>query len=498
MLALKTECFRRKLAVGCAFVSVAWYLSAHAQSAPDAPFITRHSGIFGGQRVAYVARVEETLVRNDRGEPVIRFVSTSYVRDGLDAATRPVIFAFNGGPSVSSATLHMVALGPKHLAITQDPTQPPPDPPRLVDNPETVLDVADLVFVDPAETGFTRVLPPGKREDFYSANGDAMAVGNFVRTWIAEHGRERSPKYLLGESYGTIRATLMAGYLADSMPLDGVFLFGQAANIIETSQRAQNALAYATNLTALTAIAAFHGKIDRKHRSMSALIDDAYAWGMSEYLNALVQGRDLPERKRRAVAKHLQNLTGISAEYYLAHDLIISKVEFAKRLLEDQHLIMAAYDARYVGPAPQPGAEAVDPLAKATAGTMPMLAEHMRNTLGVIWPMTDYRGAAPDAWRMWQWNPTGGIGGPFWDYDYPAQLNKAFAANPNFRLMIGTGIYDLTTTVGPARYMVAKSTWPRERVFLRQYEGGHVAYTHEPSRRAFCADIRAFVTGRAP
>jgi carboxypeptidase C (cathepsin A) len=461
------------------------------------PFVSRHSGVFNGQKVDYVATVATTIVRDASGAQSARFVSTSYVRAGVDADRRPLLFLFNGGPSSSSATLHMVGLGPRRIAVTQDPTQSPPDPPRTLDNTETVLDVADLVFIDPAETGFSRILEGGTKEYFYSANGDAESVARFVEAWTRDNRRERSPKFLLGESYGTMRAALMAGLLAKTMPLEGLYLFGQAVNIVETTQRAKNAIGYATNLPALAAIAAYHGKAKRGGKSMAAFIDDAYAWAMTDYLNALIAGRDLPQNAQRRIATRLEELTGIGASYYLEHELIISKVEFARELLKERGLIVGTFDARYTGPAPKAGERAVDPFAKVSAATMPMLRDHMKERLGVTLPMSEYREGAPNASQTWNYNPTGGIGGPFWDYDYQASISKAFDANARFRLMIGTGIYDLTTTVGPARYLVAKSNYPVDRVFLRQYEGGHMAYTNEPALRAFTADIRAFVTGAA-
>ena len=443
-----------------------------------------------------MATVGETVVSDAAGVPTIRFVGASYVRQGVDSARRPVLFAFNGGPSSSSSTLHMVALGPKRIGVTQDPALPAPNPPSMADNTETVLDVADLVFIDPAETGFTRILPGGKRDYFYSAQGDAQSVSDFIQAWCRANGREASPKYVLGESYGTLRATLMAGQLAATLPLDGVFLFGQAVNMIETSQRAKNVIAYATNLPALAAIAAYHGRADRQGKSMPAFIDEVYAWGMGEYLQALVKGQDLPPAERQRIARRLQALTGISAEYYLAHEMVITKVDFALELLRDKGLMLGTYDARYTGPAPAPDRRVADPFAKVRSGIMPMLVEHMVSDLGVTWPMSDYRDYAPGSSEAWTWGRTSGIGGPFDDYDYQAQISKAFRANPRFRLMIGTGIYDLTTTVGPARYLVAKSDYPTERVIQRQYEGGHMAYTNAPALKAFTADIRAFVTGR--
>lgn len=474
---------------------------AHAQgagsgAASGGPFITRHKGVFNGRKVDYVATVGETLIATPDGRPTARFVSTSYAARGADPTKRPVLFAFNGGPSSSSATLHMMALGPRRLVVAQDPASPSPGP-QLIDNPATVLDVADLVFIDPAETGFSRVLPGGRREVFYSVEGDAQSVSDFVIAWCKANSRDASPKYVLGESYGTLRAALMAGQLAPVLPLDGVFLFGQAVNMIETSQRAKNAVSYGTNLPALAAIAAYHGRADLGGRSMAAFIDETYAWGMGEYVQALLRGYDLPDAERRAVAARLQAYTGISADYYLANDLQITKIAFLRELLKDKGQVLGMYDARYVGPAPGPGQRHIDPFAKVTAPIQPAMLAHYAQTLGVTWPASEYRSLAPET-GGWAWNGTLGPGGPFLDYDYPARIGAAFKANPRFRLMIGTGIYDLTTTVGPARYMVTRSDWPRDRVIQRQYEGGHMAYTHEPSLKAFTDDIRAWVQGGKP
>lgn len=458
------------------------------------PFVTRHTGRFNGQRVNYVATVAETLVQSTEGKPAVRFVTTAYVKEGADPK-RPVLFAFNGGPSSSSATLHMLALGPKRALVAQDITAPEP-PPQRVDNTYAVLDMADIVMIDPPETGYSRVAPGADRADYYSVRGDGQAVADFIIAWSKANGREASPKYVLGESYGTIRAAVMAGILAETSPLAGVFLFGQAANMIETSQRAKNALAYATNLPALAAIAAYHGRAERSDRPVSEIIDEAYAWGMGEYLQALVRGYDLPQAERAAVARRLQAMTGIGADYYLANDLAITKMAFATELLKDKGLRLGTYDARYVGPIPKAGERLPDPSAKPMQAIQPTMREHYAQFLNVPWSADAYRPSAPDT-GDWEWNGTLGPGGPFLDFDYPAQLDKAFAANPDFRLMIGTGVYDLTTTVGPARYMVTRSPWPRDRVIQREYVGGHMAYTDETTLKAFNDDIRRFVTGPA-
>ncbi len=487
---------KRELLVAGGLAAAAAPALAQAPMTSGAPFVTRHSGVFGGKPVDYVATVGETLVFGADGRPTVRFVTTSYVAPGAAPATRPVLFVFNGGPSAASATLHMVALGPKRILVTQDPTAPA-TPPSMSDNPLTVLDVADLVFVDPAETGFSRILPAGQKAYFYSAKGDAQSVSDFIVAWVKANGREASPKYVLGESYGTIRAALMAGQLAKVMPLDGVFLFGQAVNMIETSQRAKNALAYATNIAALAAIAAYHGKAPALHgKSPAAITDETYAWGMGEYLQALVRGADLPTADRRKIADKLQGFTGIGADYYLAHDLAITKVAFAAELLKDSAGVLAIYDARYVGRSHAPGQDPVDGMAGMFKAIPLMMKRYLVENLGVSWPVSDYRGAAPVDEGAWTWDGTLGPGGPFLDYDYQARLSEAFRANPKFRLMIGNGYYDLTTTIGPARYLVTRSDYPRNRVIARQYVGGHAAYTYEPTLRAFTDDIRAWVTGQ--
>lgn len=484
---------RRECIFGAAAIALASQAGpALAQTAAAGPFVTRHRGTFGAETIDYVATVSETILSKD-GAPALSLVSTAYTRAGAEPRTRPVVFIFNGGPSVASSILHMFALGPKRIVVEQDPALPPAEPAQLIDNSYSVLDVADLVFVDPAETGFSRVLPGGNRADYYNVIGDARSISDFVIAWSRANGRENAPKYLLGESYGTLRATMMAGQLAETMPLDGVFLFGQAVNMIETSQRAKNAIAYATNLPALVAIAAYHRRINTRGRSMSQLIDAAYDWGMNEYLLALTRGRDLPIRQQRRIASELEAMTGIGAAYYLEHELAITKVDFATEFFRTEGRILGTYDARYTAPVGTP-----EPSTRVLAPATPMAAQHLTQTLGVQRPAADYRSGAPDTIANWNWSRTGGIGGPFDDYNYQAQLSRAFAANPRFRLMIGTGIYDLTTTVGPARYLVAKSDYPADRVTLRQYEGGHAAYTNEPALRAFSDDVRTWVTGGLP
>ncbi len=467
--------------------------SARAVRAPIR-FVTRHRGVFNGEALDYTASVEETLTPEGENLPACRIVATAYVREPVDPR-RPVIFMFNGGPISASLYLHIGGFGPKRYDPPTDVRADIAEPYALVDNTDSVLDVADIVFFDPPETGFSRVVDPSKVGLTYGDEGDSRVATVFVETWLRAQGREASPRYLLGESYGTLRAAMMAGRLSETLPLNGVMLMGQALNMIETSQRPGNIVSYATNLTALTAVAAFHGRIETGGRPVSALVDEAWTFGMGEYLDALRHGRDLPEDRRQAVARRLEGLTGISADYYLDHRLIISKQDFCAELLRDQGLILGVYDARYSGPAPSKGERAKDPFGKVNAMIGPLMRRHFSENLGVTLPLDEYRGGAPRL-GPWGYEPTMRAGGgPFDDFDYDLGIEKAMAARPDFRLLVGTGLYDTTTTVGPARYLAAQASYPRERITLTEYDGGHMAYSNPEARRAMAADIRAFVAG---
>jgi carboxypeptidase C (cathepsin A) len=220
-------------------------LGAQAAVAIAAPVVTRHEGTFNGKKVVYTASVGETVVRNASGTPAARIVSTAYTADGANAATRPVLFVCNGGPISPSYPLHMLALGPRRLAIPAD-LKADAAAFKVVDNTYTVLDVADLVFFDPASTGWSRVLDGTRPEEYYTVDADAQQFAAFIDQWLRDNNRIASPKYLLGESYATIRVPEAGKQLlrmSEPIVLDGMFLMGQAANQLEVNTRPYNIVA---------------------------------------------------------------------------------------------------------------------------------------------------------------------------------------------------------------------------------------------------------------
>jgi carboxypeptidase C (cathepsin A) len=476
-----------------------------AASAPvgklQPPAITRHVGVFNGTRVAYTATVDETIVPNAAGRPSARIVAVAYTADGTNAATRPVIFISNGGPIVPSIYLHMMALGPRVLSIPED-LKADTSQFKLVDNPHAVLDVADLVFFDPASTGWSRVLDGVKVEEYYTTDADAQQLAAFVDRWTRENGRTASPKYLLGESYATIRVPEAARRLArlpEPILVDGVFLMGQAANQLEVNTRPYNIISPAVGLPSIAATAWYHNKVNRGSLTVFQWMDSARVFSATEYINALFKGTvALDDATRNRIAGRLQSLTGIPASYYLANNLRITRPTFQQELFKADAMKLGSDDARYIGPVRGPEPDAGPPSAAATA-----FEAYARDVLKVtrpeefrtrqLPPSTAGQGGRGNAGGGWAYAPGAS---PFNDFAYTSSVTEVLGKNPRFRVYVGSGIYDMKTTSGAADYLVAQSGWPKDRVRVSYYEGGHMAYTNPAALKQFNADVRAMAQGK--
>lgn len=471
--------------------SVAPAQPATSQAGVRAPIVTRHVGTFNGRRTAYRAIVGETPVPNAEGQPGARIVSFAYLADRPgDLRRRPVVFLFNGGPIAASLYLHMGGFGPKRIAFPDDLTA---DTTRLpvVDNPHTILDVADLVFIDPAETGFSRVAEGVRPESYHSVVADGQQVAAFVRQWLRDNGRLESPQYLFGESYGTLRAAQVARTLLDGpepVALEGIVLFGQALNIIEFSQRPGNIMSYVVSMPTLSALAWHHDRVDRTGKTLDQFLQESRDFARNDYLQALYDGNRLADADRERIARRLEALTGIPAAYYLAHDLRITKERYRRELFREQGLILGRNDGRYVGPpSGQGGGDPSDVIPQAVQrGFM----TYMRQDLRVPWP-DDYRFASISTRGLegWNWGATS----PFSDWPYMNLVSEVMERVPDFRVLIGVGLYDTSTTTGASEYALAQSGWPRERAGIACYGGGHMAYSDEASLIQLMRDMRAFL-----
>ncbi|MBZ5537869.1 MAG: peptidase S10 [Acidobacteriia bacterium] len=465
--------------------------AAIAQSASHPPVITRHAGTFNGKKVRYTAAVEGIDVPDAKGKPSARLVSFTYVADDLtDPSRRPVMFVFNGGPITASLWLHIGVMGPKRVAVPED-LSADTSTYQLVDNPYSPLDTADLVFIDPASTGYSHALPGTAPESYYSVVADGQQVTAFISAWLSKHARLSSPAYLLGESYGTVRAAEVAAQLAERpqpILLDGVVLLGQAVNIVEFSQRPQNIISYVVSLPTLAALSWYHQKIDRKGRTLEEFVDEAWHFAQTEYLAALFQGSAIGMVERDRVAKRLEELSGIPAVYYREHGLRITKEQYRAELLKDRGLLLGRTDGRYLAPMTSKGL-AEDPATLIMSPFKRLFADYVRNDLKVDWPEEYVIAAQVGGLEDWKWGGTT----PFSNWPYTDRLLKVMKANPRFRVLIGNGYFDTTTTIGAAELAVRQAGWPEGRAALAFYEGGHMAYTVERSAKKFTDDIRAFV-----
>jgi len=476
-------------------------LDATAASEPFASrrFVSDGDGEFGGQRVRYRLVAEDTLANGADGRPGATIFSFTYLRvDAPDAADRPVLFVFNGGPGSSSIWMHLGLFGPRRIRLP-DPLDPPSAQHlELEDNPHSILDLADLVMIDPPGTGFSRVLASGRSEDFLGTAADAAATAAFIESWLDAHGRWNSPRYLVGASFGATRAALAARSLIGGpmdpagrlrgIGVDGAVLIGQTLLSPDGAGERQ-----AASLSALAATAHYHGRAGRG-RPLDDFADEAAAFARTRYLPALFAGDRLPEVERREVARILADFTGLEAGWIETNQLRIPTTDFRQRLLADDALEIGAYDARYAlplrGRPARPDPVGDDP---AMARYSPAFAAGLR----LLFAEAGIKVAAPYqavAFRTVNapWNhvmPAGAASAP-------EALAAVMRVNPDFRLLIATGHYDLITTPGDADYLAAHAGLPADQVVIARYPAGHMPFLGEDSAGALAADIRAMVSER--
>jgi carboxypeptidase C (cathepsin A) len=457
----------------------------------DAPIVTHHNGVFAGKTVAYDAVVEPFDTLDLSGKPATRLVATSYIGQSSGSrggtASRPVLFVFNGGPISASYPLHLGMFGPKRIAIPDD-IKADPATFKVVDNIYSPLDVADVVIFDPASTGFSRTLPGVDPQSQFSTAEDSRQLAQLVNLWVKRHRRQGSPIYLVGESYGTMRAPEAASQLQKTdTPVAGLFLLGQALNIVEYSQRRDNIVSYAASLPTLAAIGWWHNKVERKGRSFDRFIKDAQDYGAGEYLSVLFLGDRASGGRRQAVARKLQEFTGLPAQTFLKADLKVAKTQYQRELFPG--FVLDTNDARYMAPV---GSGA----ASGPAGVFaPAAVEHFRTFLDVPPEAGVYFTGIPTSGGLngWDWDAQKS---PFGDWPWVKEVRDLMTENPKFRVFVGNGYYDTQTTLGAMDLLVAQSSWPRSRVRTRYFQGGHMMYTVEASARAVGDEIRGMVTNR--
>ncbi|MGH9614034.1 MAG: S10 family peptidase, partial [Bryobacteraceae bacterium] len=358
------------------------------------PIVTHHQIAVNGKALRYTATAGRLPIPDANGKTQAEMFFVAYTLDGAEPGSRPLTFAFNGGPGSATVWLHIGALGPKKV-ILQKEGWLPAAPYRLEDNPDTCLDRADLVFVDAIGTGFSRPADAEQGKKFWSVNGDIAAFGEFIRLYITRYERWSSPLFLFGESYGTTRAAGVAGYLAGrGITFNGVVLLSSILNFETVQFRKGNDLPYVLTLPSYTMIAAYHKKLAPDlMKDLARTREQVEQWASNEYARALAKGDSLTPEERRGIIEQLARYTGLKPEIVDQANLRIDVNTFTHNLLADQKLYVGRLDGRYTGPGPAGFLESrgYDPTLAATRSPFTaVFNDYVRRELGYKTDMPYY------------------------------------------------------------------------------------------------------------
>lgn len=454
-----------------------------------------------GKTIDYTATAATMVMKNDDGDPIAHFGYTAYEKKGGDASKRPILFAYNGGPGSASMWLHMGILGPQRTVV-EDVSFNTTGPFERVNNEFSVLDKADLVMIDPVGTGFSRAVGEAKGEDFWGVDNDIESVANFIARYLSEHGRWASPKYLLGESYGGIRSGGVAYELLTkhTISLDGVILVSPYMHFIAGNNGAENDLANVNTFTTFAATAWYHEAIDDRPAELGAFLAEAETFAHETYAPVLLKGSRATAEERAEVLAGLERFTGISADYWDRANLRMDESRFAKEVLRDRRKTVGRIDSRFAGEAINHIAETFryDPFFPAIGPAfVASFNDYYREELGVKTDRNYVTSAG--LYRDWDWrHEQPGAWGTQPVSNTAVDLAYAMAQNPNMRVLVQQGYFDLATPYGATEYVIAHMDLPaavRENLVLKHYEAGHMMYVHPESMARFKADLDAFIDG---
>ena len=475
-------------------------LLARAPVVRDGTFRSATRSLSYAMRMEFLPVAPSTFELPDHEADAAIF-TTSYVTKETDASTRPVCFAFNGGPGSSSIWLHMGALGPKRVPIHEDGTMPPP-PYHLVDNPHSWLEHFDLVFVDPPHTGFSITASKAARKKMLSTDGDVAALTDVIRAWIDRHQRWNSPIYVAGESYGTTRGAAIADLLLDhGIALSGLILVSCAMDIQSIEFAPKNDLPYALFLPAFAGTAQFHGKLTGAHGATpEAARAAAEEFVVEDYLPALHLGARLGEKQRRRIARRVAELTGLRPAFVDEKNLRITDQEFFFELLREDGLLVGRLESRVTGPmaASRVRTWEFDPGLEALIAPYAMAARaYLREGGGLELP-NRYLPMSDDVHKKWNWNRGEAKGNNFTSTS--GDLARAMRRNRHLRVLVASGYYDLGTPYSATDWSLAQIDAPAAtlaRITHRYYDAGHMMYTRESELTKLEADLKAWLAAPA-
>lgn len=473
---------------------------------------THHTIIIDGQAIAYTVTAGTIVLKEEaekKGEeegasegekPKASIFFIAYTKDGVDdAASRPLTFSFNGGPGSSSVWLHLGVLGPRRVLLDDDGFALKP-PYRLVNNEASLLDVTDLVFIDPVSTGFSRPAPGEKAKDFHGFTKDIESVGDFIRLYTSRYRRWLSPKFLAGESYGTTRAAGLSGYLQQrhGLWLNGIMLVSSILDFQTADFNPGNDLPHLLFLPTYTATAWYHRRLptDLQAQPLAEVLARVEAFVMGDYARALLQGSALPAGQRAAISRQLARFTGLTEDYVERADLRIEIFRFVKELLREQRRTVGRLDSRYTGIDRDAAGEQFefDPSYAAIQGAYTAcFNDYVRGDLQFEsdLPYEILKGL----YQTWSYKEFEN------QYVNVAEtLRKAISMNPHLRVHVANGYYDLATPYFATAYTfnhLGLDPSLLDNVGMSFYEAGHMMYVHLPSLRKLKAELAGFIAAAA-
>ena len=455
---------------------------------------TSHTMRLDGREMKYTATTGTLPIRLDNGQLAARMFFVAYTKDGEDVKARPVSFLYNGGPGAATIWLHMGSFAPKHVEMAAEGFQPAP-PYRLVDNENSLLDVTDMVFVDAIDTGYSRVVAGVNNQQFHGQSGDLRAFGEFTNAYLTAYSRWPSPKYLIGESYGTIRSAGLAQEIQErhGIELNGIVLVSSLLTYQTLSPAPDNDVAYAANIETFTADAWYHKKLpsDLQSLTLKQAVDQSRAFAWGEYMLALTKGNTLTDAERTAMAQKLARFTGLATPFILNANLRVSAERFRKELLRDKRLAIGRLDGRFTSiDADAAGErEEFDISNSALQGPYTaMFLDYVRNEL---------------KWESDLHYPSSGNVRP-WTYDQnrymdmTEALRSSMTHNPFLKVFVAIGYYDMATVMGGAEFNFTHLAYEKQvtdRVSYGYYEAGHMIYIRPSAHKALKTDVARFIQG---
>jgi carboxypeptidase C (cathepsin A) len=475
--------------------------------------ITEHHLTLDGKEITYTVTAG-TLVLKEESEKAgdkageaegekpkatVFFVAYT-LKDVDDTAQRPITFSFNGGPGSSSVWLHLGVLGPRRV-VMDDLGQLPPPPYRLTDNAYSLLDKTDLVFIDPMSTGYSRPVVGEKAKEFLNFKKDIESVGDFIRLYTTRYRRWLSPKFLIGESYGTTRAAGLSGYLQErhGLYLNGIMLVSSILDFGTADAHPGNDLPYILFLPTYTATAWYHRRLEANlQKDLRQLLAEVEAFALGDYTSALMRGAALSAKERAQIIKRLARYTGLSADYLDRVNLRIEIMRFTKELLRDQRRTIGRLDSRFVGIDRDSGGETFEHDPSMSAITGPYTAtfyDYVRRELhfesDLPYEVLNFK--ANEQWSFGQHENR--------YVEVAETLRKAMTINPHLKIFVANGYYDLATPYFATGYTfnhLSLDPSLQANVSMGYYEAGHMMYIHLPSLARLKQDLAAFIQSALP